>query len=191
MLDEPATAAVALDPLRARILTELGTPGSASTVAATLGLPRQRVNYHLRVLEQHGLIEAVEARPRRGLVERVVQATAAAYVLAPPTLGRDAGDVGQVDRLSARYLIAVAARLVREVAALARRADAAGQSLPTLALDAEIRFGSPSARADFTHELAVAVQELAARYHDETTPDGRWFRLLVAAHPRPADRSTP
>ena len=76
VIDEPAAAIAALDPIRSRILTELAEPGSASTVAATLGLPRQKVNYHLRLLEQHGLVELVEERPRRGLTERVVRATA-------------------------------------------------------------------------------------------------------------------
>ncbi len=41
-------------------------------------------------------------------------------------------------------------------------------------------------RAAFTAELATAVQALAARYHDESAPNGRWHRLVVAAHPRPA-----
>ena len=185
VIDDPATAAVALDGTRSRILASLAEPGSATTVAAALGLPRQQVNYHLRTLEQHGLVELVEERPRRGLTERVVRATARGYVVAPPALGRDAARPEGVDRLSSRYLIALAARLVREVAALTRRADAAGKSLPTLALDTDLRFASAADRAAFTHELTETVAALAARYHDESTPGGRWHRVVVAAHPRP------
>ncbi len=185
VIDEPETAVVALDATRSRILAALAEPGSATSVAATLGLARQQVNYHLRTLEQHGLVELVEERPRRGLTERVVRATARGYVVAPPALGRDAGRPEGVDRLSSRYLIALAARLVREVATLTRRADAAGKSLSTLALDTELRFASAGDRAAFTHELTETVAALAARYHDESTPDGRWHRLVVAAHPRP------
>jgi len=194
VIEEPAAAVAALDPVRAAVLAALVVPGSATTVAKLLGLPRQKVNYHLRTLEAHGLVELVEERPRRGLTERVVRATARGYVVSPGALGPSGADPARTDRLSTRYLIAVAARLVREVGLLARRADAAGQRLATLTLDTEIRFASAADRAAFTAELAQAVAALAARYHDEAAPAGRWHRLVVAAHPRPgegADDATP
>ncbi|MEZ5142957.1 MAG: helix-turn-helix domain-containing protein [Acidimicrobiales bacterium] len=186
VLDEPAVAAAALDPLRARILARLREPGSATTVARALGEPRQKVNYHLRALEEQGLVRLVEERPRRGLIERVMVASAAAYVVSPAALGPAAVDPARTDRLSARYLIAVAARIVREVAGLARGAEQAGRSLATLTIDTDIRFASAADRAAFTDELAGAVHALVARYHDEAAPKGRWHRLVVAAHPRPA-----
>jgi DNA-binding transcriptional ArsR family regulator len=185
VIDDPAAATAALDPVRSAILAALAEPGSATTVAKALGLPRQKVNYHLRTLESHHLVHLVEERPRRGLTERVVVATAKGYVLSPAALGASAADPRRTDRLSARYLVAVAARIVREVADLSRRADNAGKSLPTLAIDTEIRFASARDRADFTAELSHAVTTLAARYHDESAVGGRWHRLVVAAHPRP------
>lgn len=190
VIDDSAVAAVVLDPTRARILAELAEPGSATTVAAALSLPRQRVNYHLRALEDAGLVSQVATRARRGLTERLVQATAASYVVAPPNVGRDLADPARLDRLSARYLIALASRIVREVAALSRRADEAGRPLATLALDVDIRFGSAADRANFTRELTEAVTALASRYHDESAPAGRWHRLILAAHPRPRTEST-
>jgi DNA-binding transcriptional ArsR family regulator len=186
VIDDPASAAAALDPVRGTILALLGVPGSATTVAASLGLARQKVNYHLRVLEAHGLVRLVEERPRRGLVERVVVATAQAYLVSPEALGSVAVDMTRTDKLSSRYLIALAARLVREVAGLARAADKAGKPLATLSIDTEIRFASATDRAAFTAELSHAVTTLAARYHDEAALGGRWHRLIVAAHPRPA-----
>lgn len=183
VIDDPAAAAAALDPIRARVLTALAEPGSATTVAALLGLPRQKVNYHLRSLETHGLVRLVAERPRRGLTERVVVASARSYVLSPALLGPNAADPAHTDRLSARYLVAVAARMVREVAELARRAEARSQPLASLAIDTEIRFASATERAAFTDELTRAVTSLAARYHDEAAPRGRWHRLVVAAHP--------
>lgn len=185
VIDEPATAAAALDPTRARILAQLADPGSATTVAAALGLPRQKVNYHLRLLERLGLLELVEERPRRGLTERVVRATARGYVLAPPPVGREITEPSRADAMSAQYLLALAARVVREVAGLSRRADEAGRPLATLALDTDIRFASAADRAAFTRDLTEAVTALAARYHDESAPAGRWHRLVLAAHPRP------
>lgn len=189
VIEDPAAAVAALDPTRAQVLAALIEPGSASSVAAALGLPRQQVNYHLRMLESHGLVELVEERPRRGLTERVMIASARSYVVSPTALGDSAADPSRTDRLSTRYLIAVAARMVREVADLARRADAAGQPLATLSIDTEIRFASAQDRAEFTAELADAVTRLAAKYHDEHAPRGRWHRLIVGAHP--FSRTTP
>lgn len=186
VLDDPAVVIAALDPMRAKILSLLAEPGSATSVASALGLPRQKVNYHLRALEDHGLVRLVEERPRRGLVERVMVATARSYVASPAAFGDSAADPARTDRLSSRYLVAVAARMVREVADLARRADAARKPLATLAIDTEIRFASAADRAEFTHDLASAVAALASRYHDERASGGRWHRVIVAAHPSPA-----
>ena len=186
VIDDPAAAAAALEPVRAAVLAVLAEPGSATSVARQLGLPRQKVNYHLRALEEHGLVALVEERPRRGLTERVVRATARSYVVSPSALGSSGADPSRTDRLSTRYLIAVAARLVREVGLLARAADDAGQKLATLTVDTEIRFASAAGRAAFTAELTQAITDLASRYHDETAPGGRRHRLVVAAHPLPA-----
>jgi DNA-binding transcriptional ArsR family regulator len=186
VIDDPTTAVVALDPIRASLLAELAEPGSAATLATRVGLARQKINYHLRTLEAHGLVRVVEERRWGGLTERMLVASAASYVVSPGALGAAASDPRRsADRLSARYLIALAARIVREVGDLARRADESGKQLPTLALDAEVRFRSASERAAFTDELADAVTKLVSRHHDASAPGGRRHRLVVAAHPLP------
>lgn len=191
VIDNPAAAAVALEPTRARVLAALVEPGSATTLAGRLGVTRQKLNYHMRALEGQGLVKLVEVRSRRGCKERILQASAAAYVLSPAALGPAAADpVRTADRLSAGYLLALGARAIREVATLLKSAEAAGKTLPTLSIDTEIRFRSATERAAFTRDLATAVAALGARYHDEKAPGGRWSRLVVLAHPRPApDRS--
>ena len=101
---------------------------------------------------------------RGGISERVLRATAASYVVSPAAIAEGGASPEQVsDRLSARYLIALAGRVVREVGSLARRADASGRRLPTLAIDTEIRFRSAADRAAFADELTAAVLDLAAR----------------------------
>ena len=179
-----------LDPLRSKVLQALVDPGSASSVAEALDEPRQKINYHVRALEAQGLVELVEKRPRRGLTERVMQATAASFVISPSVLGSSAPQPNTSDRLSARYLLAVASRLVEEVSSMTSLADKAGKTLPTLTIDTDIRFGSAADRAQFTTELTAAISDLAARFHDETTDGGRWHRLMVGAHPRPAINET-
>ena len=184
VIDDPAAAGVSLDPIRARLLAELAEPGSASSLAGKVGLARQKVNYHLRTLEQHGLIELVAERRKGNMTERVMQATAASYVISPAALGAVAPDPGRApDRLSARWLIAVAARTVREVGELLAGATKAGKRLATFAIDGEVRFASAADRAAFADELAHAVTTLVGRYHDESAPSGRRHRVVVAIHP--------
>ena len=186
VIDDPAAATVALGPMRSRLLAELAAPASAATLATRVGLARQKVNYHLRALEAHGLVRVAEERKWGGLTERLLVATAASYVVSPSALGPVAADPNrEIDRLSASYLIALGARVVREVSDLVRRAKAAGKRLATLTVDTEIRFRSAADRAAFTNELTEAITKLVSKYHDESAPGGRAHRLVVVAHPLP------
>ena len=186
VIDDPAAATVALEPTRSRLLSELASPASAATLATRVGLARQKVNYHLHALEAHGLVRLAEERKWGGLTERLLVATAASYVVSPSALGPIAVDPDrEVDRLSASYLIALGARIVREVGDLVRRAKETGKRLATLSVDTEIRFRSPTDRAAFTKELTESIATLVSKYHDASTPGGRAHRLVVVAHPLP------
>ncbi len=184
VIDDPLVATAALDPIRAQLLAALTEPASAAGLAERVGMTRQKVNYHLRTLEDHGLIHLVEERPRRGLTERVMVASARSYALSPDVLGASAATVERVDRLSSRYLIAVAGQLIGDVTRLARAATKAGQPLATLTIESDVRLASAADRAAFSKDLADAVATVSARYHDETAKGGRWHRLIVASHPR-------
>jgi DNA-binding transcriptional ArsR family regulator len=190
VIDDPASAAVALDPMRNRLLSELRTPASAAALAGRMGLPRQKVNYHLRTLESHGLIRVDSRKRWGGLTERRLVATASSYIVSPAALGPVAPphDPGQgMDRLSASYLIALAARVVREVGHLVRKAEELDKRLATLSIDTEVRFRSAQDRAAFTRELTGAVASLVSRYHDESAPGGRRHRLMIGAYPKPEE----
>ena len=187
VLDSPAIATLALDPIKSRLLAELSVPGSAATLAARIGLTRQKVNYHLTALEDHGLVEPAEERQWGGLTERFVVATAASYVVSPAALGSIGADPARSsDRLSASYLVAVAARIVRELGDLMRTARSKEKRLATLSIDTVVRFRSAAERAAFTADLTNAVTALAARYHDEKAPGGRRHRVVIGAYPAPA-----
>jgi len=184
VIEDPAAAEVSLDPIRARLLAELAEPRSATMLAAAVGLPRQKVNYHLRTLEQHGLVELVEERRKGNVTERMMRATAASYVISPVALAAVQPDPDRApDRLSARWLLALAARMVREIGVLLVGASKAGKRVATFALDAKIRFGSAADRAAFAEELTDAVAALVAKYHDEAAEGGREHRVIVAVHP--------
>jgi DNA-binding transcriptional ArsR family regulator len=184
VIEDPATAEASLDPVRARLLSALAEPGSATTLAARSGLSRQQANYHLRALERHGLVELVEERRKGNCTERVLRATAASFVISPTALADVAPDPERSpDQLSARWLLALASRMVREVGQLITRASAARKPLATFAIDSEVRFASAADRAAFAAELSDAVTGLVGKYHDETAKGGRKHRLIVAVHP--------
>lgn len=193
VIDDPAAASVALDPVRNRLLSELRKPMSAATLAGRVGLPRQKVNYHLRTLEEHGLVRVESKKQWGGLTERRMVATASSYVVSPGALGPVGADpakeVGgrRMDRLSAGFLVALAARVVREVGQLLRKSEELNKRLATLSIDTEVRFRSAEDRAAFAGELTAAVNALVARYHDESAPGGRRHRLMIGAYPKPGD----
>ncbi len=149
-----------------------------------LGVSRQVLNYHLKELEAASVVEFVENRARRGLKERMVRATALSYLISPEAVGALEPDPVRLrDRFSWSYLVAAAAKVVRDLGILRSCADRAGQRLATFTLETEVRFSSAADRDAFTQELAVRIAELATQYHDDRDPSGRLFRFVLGAYP--------
>ncbi|MFF1828326.1 helix-turn-helix domain-containing protein [Paenarthrobacter sp. NPDC058040] len=188
VIEDPAAAEASLDPIRTRILRELSEPASATQLAAKVGMPRQKVNYHLKALEQHGLVELVEERRKGNVTERVLRATAASYLISPVALASVAPDPRRfADRFSAFWLLSLASRTVQEMGKLISGAAAARKKLASFAIDGEITFRSAADRAAFAEELGVAVTQLVDKYHDgghsASAGGGRKHRLVVVLHP--------
>ena len=185
LLDDAEAVRTALSPIRRELLGRLREPASATQLAAALGLPRQKVNYHLRALEKAGLVELVEERQRRGCIERVLRAKPG-FVVDPALV---AGEFERVaDQYAAGHLVATAADAVRDVSRMQTAADRSGKRLMTATLETDVRFASPEAVRDFTDELAHLLDELVRR-HD--TAGGRPHRVVAFAHPgaRPGARA--
>jgi DNA-binding transcriptional ArsR family regulator len=186
LVEEPERLRVALSPLRRRLLELLRVPTSATELAATLGLARQKVNYHVRALESAGLVRLVEERQRRGFTERVLQATADAYVVDPGVMGTaDESPVLARDRFAAEHLVSTAARTVRDVSRMRQAAADRGTRLLTFTVEAEVRFAQPADVHRFADTVATAIAAAAA---EVAAPDGagRAYRIVVGAHPAPA-----
>jgi DNA-binding transcriptional ArsR family regulator len=184
VIENAQAAEASLDPIRARLLAELRIPASAATVAARIGLPRQKVNYHLKMLEHHGLVALVEERRKGNVTERIMGATARSYVISPAALPGVAPDPALApNRISARWMLAVAARLVNDVGTLITGADKANKRLATFALDGELTFASAADRAAFVAELSASVAGLVEKYHSANAGGGRKHRIVVALHP--------
>ena len=129
-------------------------------------------------------MELVEERRKGNVTERLLQAAAASYVISPAALAAVAPDPARApDRLSARWLLALAAQLVRDVGDLITGAARAQKKLATFAHGRQVRFASAADRAAFTGELMQAVTSLVAKYHDEQAEGGREHQLVIAVHP--------
>jgi len=181
LMTDASQARVALTPIRRRLLERLREPGSAASLAAELGVPRQKLGYHLRSLEAAGLIRLVEERRRRGFTERVFMAAADEFVIDPSMMGPpDPAEIDAQDRFASDHLVRTAAGVVRDVARMRQAADQEGTRLLTLTVEAELSFASPRDFDRFTERLTEAVAELARTF---AAPRGRRYRLVAAAHP--------
>lgn len=191
LVEEPERLRRALSPLRRQLLTRLRTPASAAELAAELDVPRQRLGYHLRLLEEAGLIELAEQRRRGGFVERVLRTTADAFVVDPGVLEGAAGTTTRAeasDRHAARHLVDVAGRTVRDVARMQSAAEQAGTRLLTFTVETEVRFESPADMHRFTEALAGVLADVVRAFD---TPGGRPYRVVAAGHPAPRAEEKP
>jgi DNA-binding transcriptional ArsR family regulator len=182
-----------LNPERRRLVEALASgPDSASGLARRLGETRQRLNYHLRLLEDAGIVELAEERHKGSQPERVLRLVARQYVLDPATTDAAPGppeDLG--DRFSASYLVALASRTLRELADLLDRAKQRRARVATASINTLVRLPDPAAFQAFAADLTHAVGQVVARHH-RTQGEGRWFRLVAGAYPgsRPSRAST-
>lgn len=189
---EPERVTALLDPLRLRILGALrDEPDSSTGIAARLGEARQKVNYHVRALERSGFLELHEERRKGNCIERIVRPTARHWVLDSDALGEIGADPDAVrDRFSAAYLIALAARAVRDIGLLERGATEADERLATVSLQTEVRLASPADFAAFVDDLAGAISDVVRRHHDESGPDGRRFQVFLGGYPELPDEES-
>ncbi len=177
VLDRSEVVAAALSPLRGQMLELLVEPQSASSLARALDLPRQKVNYHLRELERHGLVGLVEERQRRGLTERFYRISGGHLLVDPELLSPVASP--SFDEHAADRLAATAARAVHDVGALMREAAAAGERLATFTVESEMTFAAPGDLRAFVAELT----ELIAKYDRPAAAGGRRHRFVAMSHP--------
>ncbi len=184
VIDDPARARAALQPIRLRLLHLLEMPQSAPQLAKAMGMPRQRVLYHLRTLEAQRLVRAEDHGHVGRRIDRSYVRTATSYAIAPKTLGGVAVDSRTVaDAFSSAYLSAVAGRALNDLAALGRAAAARGKRVPTLTVETDVRFATPADQRRFADELTTAFSTLAAKYHNSDAPQGRTFRVFACGYP--------
>ena len=189
VLDDLGAAGVLGDPGRRRLVEALREePDSATGLARRLGETRQRLNYHLRALEAAGVVEEQETRRKGNCVERVLRPTAEHFLVDPLVVAGEAAGGGARspaafgDRFSAAYLLALAARLIRDVGRLWGRAAESGRRLPTAGLDVKVSLASPGEFDGFVRDLSEAVATVIRKHH---APGGesRPFQFVAGLYP--------
>ena len=186
-IEEVEQAATLLKPRRLEILKLLGEPHSCLELAEQLQDTPQKVYYHVKALEQAGLVEKVSERRVRGILEGFYQARARSYWLAPSLVGHIGTRQRAQEQASLSFLLTQAEQLQREVGHLAQ---AQAPEVPSLGLTAQIELRDPQQRGAFLHDLQQSIQGLARKYGrqaDDPPPDpGQAFRLLLACYPVPS-----
>lgn len=188
VLRDPSGAALLMDPQRRGLVEELRRrPDSAAGLARRLGEKRQRLNYHLRALEEAGVLEPVPHEGLRRGREKVFRVSARHFVVDPATLGSlSAGLEPSGDSLSVSHVVALASRVIQEVVSLQERAHAESARLATGSLDATVSLATPEEFRSFLSELSRTVAGVVARYH-QPGPDSRTFRVVTAVHQKDED----
>lgn len=84
LLDDLEALKVYFDPLRQRIVQEVSVvPRTVQEIAEALDVPFTRLYYHIRLLEQHGIIRVVDVRSGAGAIEeKTYQIAARQFVIA-------------------------------------------------------------------------------------------------------------
>ena len=194
-VDDPRQAGLLLHPLRSRLLALAREPASSSELARRLGLPRQRVNYHVRALEAAGFLKPAGRQRKRNMIEQRYVATARSFVLSPVVLGPVGADWRDIaDPASADYLLALTEQVRGDVARVREEAAADGKRVSTLSLKSQFRFETPGQREEFARAVREAIVGVIARHTSPNRLDngrpgrGRPFRLVLACYPAPAER---
>jgi DNA-binding transcriptional ArsR family regulator len=164
--DLPALRALA-DPLRLRILDLLGAePRSVKELAAALDMPRNKLHYHVNVLQKHGLVRVASTRIVGGALERCYEPTGrtfeARHLPIPPAV---AGNIAGLLDTAARD---IDARL------------RSGKRGPTAIGNRRIRL-SETKHEELVHRLRALLDEYAGP-DDPDDPDRASSRFVFALY---------
>lgn len=179
-------ATTLLKPHRIELLKRMDQPRTCPELAGFFGETPQKIYYHVKALENAGLVERTGERRVRGVVEGFYQAKARSYWLAPQLVGRVGGRRLAQDQMSLRVLLSLAEEIHGDIGHLAH--ETTGE-VPSLGLSAHIHLPDGNRRAEFLQEVQSAFEDLARKYglpegDSPTTAPGQSFRLVLACYPK-------
>ena len=168
-------------PIRVQILEALREPASAASVARAMGLPRQKVNYHLKELERAGLVQPIEERRVGNFVESVYRAVARTFLVSPEVAWANSRRVDTMrEQHSLETLVLLGERLQGDAASLLDRAAYDGEQIASASVVAEAHFASERDREAFLNEYLRSTAALLEKYGKR---EGAAYRVVMAAYP--------
>src|SRR3954447_20347725 len=151
-IEDVDQAMALLKPIRLEILRRLGEPRTCDELAEVFKESAQKIYYHVKALQEAGLVEKVSEKRVRGTVEGYYQAKARSYWLAPTLVGK-IGSLQQTrDQASLRILLQLAEDVIEDTARLGSKSEV-GQPVASLSLSAQIHLADSAQRAAFLQEL--------------------------------------
>jgi DNA-binding transcriptional ArsR family regulator len=188
-IEEVDQAMALLKPIRLEIIRRLDEPRTCDELAEVFEDSTQKIYYHVKALQEAGLVEKVADKRIRGTVEGYYQAIARSYWLAPSLVGK-VGSLQQTrDQASLRILLQLAEDVIEDTARLGSK-SAVGQSVASLSLSAQIHLADSAQRAAFLQELQTTFQSLAMKYGiAEDADDSMNFRLVLMCYPKQESKS--
>lgn len=186
-IDELEQATALLKPARMELLKRMDEPRTCPELAEFFGETAQKIYYHVKALEKAGLVEKVDEKRVRGVVEGYYQARAHSYWLAPALVGKIGGQRMTQNQVSLRVLLDLAEEIHDDIGRLGHQAEA-GKDVPSLSLSAHIYLPNGSRRAEFLREVQTVFEDLARKYgtpqDDLEIADGQGYRLVLVCYPK-------
>jgi DNA-binding transcriptional ArsR family regulator len=181
VLDDPGQVAALAHPLRVAILDALRSPGSAAGAARALGETRQKVNHHVKALLDAGLLRPEGERRTGNFVEQLYQSVAGSFMVSPRLA---CGGDRRVDALRSQvpleHLTELGERVQRDAIGLLDRAAFDGEEIPSLSVEASVRFPDEASRAAFMEEYLGLIKPLLRKHGAR---EGDAFRVVTAVYP--------
>lgn len=180
IIDDLATLKLLSDPLRLRLIEELGAqPTTVKVLSSALGMKPNRLYYHVNLLEEHGLIRVTDTRIVSGIVERTYGLVAKHFAVAedlamPAELRREVTDT-----------------LFRVVSAeLGQALDAEAKGGPANVVGRMQLWLTEEERAGFEKQLAELLTQYGAGDHHRADADADRYTLLYALYAPVAESKT-
>lgn len=186
-IEDVDQAAALLKPQRIEMLKLMDHPRTCLELGKIFGETPQKINYHIKALQNAGLVEQVGERRVRGTVEGSYQARARSYWLASDLVGQIGGAAMAQDQVSLRHLLSLTEEMRGDIGHLAQQV---GREIPSLGLSLHVELDDESRRADFMADVQHMAQILAHKYGATAGDDGDAqpsrprFRLVLACYPK-------
>jgi DNA-binding transcriptional ArsR family regulator len=192
-IEDVDQAAALLKPQRIEMLKLMDHPRTCLELGKIFGETPQKINYHIKALQNAGLVEQVGERRVRGTVEGSYQARARSYWLASDLVGQIGGAAIALDQASLRHLLSLTEEMRGDIGHLAQQV---GREIPSLGLSLHVELDDESRRADFMADVQKMAQILAHKYGATAGDDGDGdgdgdaqpsrprFRLVLACYPK-------